>query len=175
MPRGQRALFDSDMCALIDQVFMSGGAIELPLISSSFARDLHWTSRLQRCFAGTGHQHVLDIRSKSVTWDLLDHLHVCIFHDVLITPFWEWNLLCCVAVIWHCVSGHCISVGTSTLMYCCCETSVICCTFWPILLMYCTCLVTLHTESGESCSLLWMNGFFLSTIFMMIWNGFAGS
>ena len=36
---------------------------------------------------------------------------------------------------------RCISPGTSTFMfmYCCCETSVLCCTFWPVLIMYCTC------------------------------------
>ena len=145
-----------------------------------------------------GHQHVLDL-TVDLTWHLLDHLHLslclCILHDVLITPFREWNLLCfisflqclCVVVFWHCISA-----GTSTFMYCCCETSVLCCTFW----MYCTCgnfnglcnvwtimsnklhlvnLVSLHTESGESYSLLWMNGFFLCTVFMMIWNSFAGS
>ena len=86
--------------------------------------------------------------SADLIWHLLDHLHLslhlCILHDVLITPFREWNLLCvpsflqclCVAVLWHCISA-----GTSTFMsmYCCCETSVICCTFWLVLLMYCTC------------------------------------
>ena len=78
---------------------------------------------------------------------LLDHLHLslhlCILHDVLITPFREWNLLCflsflqrlCVVVFWHCISA-----GTSTFMsmYCCCETSMICSTFWLVLLMHCT-------------------------------------
>ena len=79
----------------------------------------------------------------STSAHLLDHLHLSFalvhLHDVLIVPFRGWNLLCCVAVFWHCTSGHCISAGPSTFMYCCCETSVICCTFWPVLLMYCTC------------------------------------
>ena len=55
----------------------------------SSARDLqHWTWRLHCCFAGTKHQHVLDL-TVDLTWHLLDHLHrslcLCILHDVLIT------------------------------------------------------------------------------------------
>ena len=105
-----------------------------------------------------------------ITWHLLDHLHLSLCLCILITPFREWNLLCfisflqclCVAVFLHCISA-----GTSSFVYCCCETSVLCCTFW----MYCTCgnlnglrnvwtihvdilhlanLVSLHIESGES-------------------------
>ena len=93
------------------------------------------------CTAGTGHKHVLDL-SVDLTWHLLDPLHLslclCIVHDVLITPFREWILLCfisflqCLCVAVFC---QCISPGTSTFMYCCCETSVLCCTFW----VYCTC------------------------------------
>ena len=138
VPHGQRALLDSDMC-----VFMSGGAFELSHISNSSARDLqHWTWRLQCCFAGTGHQNVLDIPKKGhlassgSSAPVFAPVHL---HDVLIAPFREWKLLCCLAVFWHCISGHCTSAGTSTFMYCCYETWVICCTFCPVLLMYCTC------------------------------------
>ena len=116
-----------------------------------------------------------------------------------VRPVQGMELLCCVVVFWHCISGHCISAGTSTFMSCCCETSVICCTFWLVLLIYGTygnfnglCfvddrvdflnlvnLVSLHAESGESGSarspdsLLWMNGFFLCTVLMMMWNSVA--
>ena len=74
-------------------VFISGGALELSLNSSSSARELqHWTWQLHCCFAGTGHQNVLDLTVDS-TWHLLDHLHLslhlCILHDVLIAPFKE--------------------------------------------------------------------------------------
>ena len=83
---------------------------------------------------------------------------------VVLPPFSAMS----VAVFWHCISA-----GTSTCMsmYYCCETSVICCTFWLVWLMSCNCgnfngsascghgrvdllhlldLVSLHTESGES-------------------------
>ena len=104
-------------------------------------------------------------------------LHIC----ALYTVFWR-----------------CISAGTSTFMsmYCCCETSVLCCTFWPVLLMCCTCgnfngLCILwtwsarYTAPGEPrssahwiwviliCSITWftsMTRLFRCTIFMMIWN-----
>ena len=108
---------------------------------SSARRLQHWIRRLHCCFAGTGHQHVLDL-TVDLTWHLLDHLHLflclCILHDVLITPSREWNLVAlhqfsalsvCVAAFWHCISA-----GTSTFMYCY-EASVLCCTFW----MCCTC------------------------------------
>ena len=78
------------------------------------------------------------------------------------TPFREWNLLCCVAVFWHCISGHCISAGTSTFMYCCCGTSVICCTcragtvdvrhFWQLQLSlhFVDMIVSINCASDES-------------------------
>ena len=53
-----------------------------------------------RGFAGTGHQHVLDL-TVDLTWHLLDHLHLSLrnLHDVLITPSREWNLLCFISSV----------------------------------------------------------------------------
>ena len=156
------ALLHSNICALIDR---SSCLLEPSnsLISSSSARDLqHWTWRLHCRFAGTGHQHVLDIRSE-VTWHLVDHLHpslhLCILHNVLIAPFREWSLLCCVAMFWHCISGHRISAGISTFMYRCCETvsdllyllagTVDVLHLWQLQRsLHLVDLVSLHTESG---------------------------
>ena len=110
-------------------VFMSGGALELSLISSSSARDLqHWTWRLQCCFARTGHQHDLDIRS------------TCFCTCAFFTMFWSLrsgNGTCC--AVWRCSGTVSLGMHLCWHLYCCCETSVICCTFWPVLLMYCTC------------------------------------
>ena len=137
---------------LISSLFLSlSFSLSLPLplslsLSSqarlSSARYLqHWTWRLQCCFAGTGHQHVPDL-TVDLTWHLLDHLHLslclCVLHDVLITPFREWQCLC-VAAFWPCISA-----GTPTFMYCCCETSVLSCTFW----MYCTWISTVFVTCG---------------------------
>ena len=91
------------------------------------ARDLkYWTWRLHCCFAGTGHQHVLDLLwiSLGIFWIICTCLCICA----------SFTMFCCVAVFWHCISA-----GTSTFMCCCCETSVISCIFWMILLRYCTC------------------------------------
>ena len=78
-------------------VFMSGGAFELSLFSSSSARDLqHWDlaiALMLRC----------NWASKCSGDRLHLSSHLCILRDVLIAPFREWNLLCCVAVFWHCI------------------------------------------------------------------------
>ena len=59
----------------------------LSLISSqarlSSARGLqHWTWRLHCRFAGTGHQHVLDL-TEDPTWHLLDLLHLSLHLCIL--------------------------------------------------------------------------------------------
>ena len=98
----------------------------------SSARGLqHWTWRLHCCFAGTEHQHVLDL-TVDLTWHLHVHPSRCSDH-----PVQGVNLLCFISslqCLYVAVFWHCISAGTSTFMYCCCETSVLCCTF-----MCCTC------------------------------------
>ena len=78
----------------------------------SSVRDLqHWTWRLHCCFAGTGHQHVLDL-AVNLTWHLLDplhlSLHLCILHDVLVCGGILALYLC-----WH-VNVHVLLLGLST-------------------------------------------------------------
>ena len=122
-------------------VFVSGGAFKLFLILSSSARDLQqWTWRLHWCFAGTEHRHVLDIRGLASSRSSAPVLALVHLHDVLIAPFREWNLLCCVGG----ASGT-VSLGIASLLVLqrSCTAAVklqwSCCTFWPLLLMFCTC------------------------------------
>ena len=81
-----------------------------------------------------GTQHVLDLLwiPVGIFWIISTCLCIC-------ASFTMFSVFCIVCV-WR-YSGHCISAGTSTFMSMCrcCETSVICCTFWLVLLMNCTC------------------------------------
>ena len=128
MPRGQRALLDS---ALIDR---SSCLVDPSnsLISNSSARDLqHWTWRPPAASLEPGINMfwISAVTSLGIIWIICTCLGICA----------SFTMFGCAAVFWQCISGHCTSAGTSTFMCCCYETSVLCCTFWPELLMYCTC------------------------------------
>ena len=91
-------LFDFDLasCLVVSghssarRVFMSVGAFGLYLVSDSSApKRQHLSWRLHCRFAGTGHPHFLDVRSK-VTWHLLDHMHLSLhlsLHLCIFTKF----------------------------------------------------------------------------------------
>ena len=158
VPHGQRALLDSDMCALIDR-------------SSCLVRSLRTflssqTRLLEICNTGHGDCTAASLEPGiKMFW---------ISAKRWLGIFWIICTCRCTRACSRCsdrtvqgmepvvLSGGVLALYLWALHLCWhYETSVICCTIWQVLLMYCTLwqlqqslhlvdLVSLHTEAGES-------------------------
>ena len=94
-------------------VFMSGGAFELSLSSQArLSRSATPLLRWNRAPTCSGYPQQGHLASSGSSAPVCAPVHL---HDVLIAPSRKWNLLRCVAVFWHCISGHCTSAGTSNV------------------------------------------------------------